>query len=360
MDTDRAASPKPTAADTAAPRTPVSRQLRRFKYKNASAGRSALQWFAVVAVGFALIVIVGAQSLFWSQSKLRDMAIHRHSRELNKYINDLARTNSQFPPALTLNQNVFVEVRILPPSQLPVGRNEGPEAPEKAEALRFEPRLRWDNILVLSVVTVAASVLAWTLLRGTGQAFAAHEFRKLPPPQSERTFIYDIFLADIENAQAQSARLNRRANVMLLAGLTVAMVGAAVLFAMLPEASSESGLSTTLAASIRPLGITIFIEAIAWYLLRQHRVLLEESRIFYQVYLRRSNQLGALALATDIGPNGASAILDALLKEASSDRLIPAETTIPLAASGAENQLALGSLIGMLLEKSTAGKKDNS
>jgi hypothetical protein len=360
MDTDQTASPKPKAVDTAAPPTPVSRQLRRFKYKNASAGRRALQWFAVVAVGLALIVLVGARSVFWSQSKLRDMTIHRHSAELNDYIGDLARTNRQLPPALTLDQNVFVEVRIRPPSELPVGRNEALGVPEIAEKLSFETRLRWDNILVLSVVAIVASVLAWTLLRGTGQAFAAHEFRKLPPPQSERTFIYDIFLADIENAQAQSARLNRRANVMLLAGLIVAMVGAAVLFAMLPEASSESGLGTALAGSIRPLGITIFVEAIAWYLLRQHRVLLEESRIFYQVYLRRSSQLGALALATDIGPNGASAILDALLKETSSDRLTSGETTIPLAASGAENHLALGSLIGMLLEKSTTGKKDNS
>ena len=356
MDTD----PKPKAVDTAASRKRVSRQLPRFKFKNSSAGRSALQWFAVVAVGIALIVIVGARSIFWSESKLRDMIIQRNSSELDAYIVDLSHTKSQFPPALTLNHNIFVEVRIRPRSQLPVGRNDALGAPRMAEVLRFETRLRWDNILVLSVVAVVASVLAWTLLRGTGQAFAAHEFRKLPPPQSERAFIYEIFLADIENAQAQSARLNRRANVMLLAGLTVAMVGAAVLFAMLPEANSESGLSTALAGSIRPLGITIFVEAIAWYLLRQHRVLLEESRIFYQVYLRRSSQLGALALTTDIGPNGASAILDALLKETSSDRLNPGETTIPLAASGADNHLALGSLIGMLLEKSTAGKKGNS
>jgi hypothetical protein len=43
--------------------------------------------------------------------------------------------------------------------------------------------------------------------------------------------------------------------------------------------------------SLRPTGMLIFMEGIAWFLLRQYRVLIQEYKAFLQVYLRRSSYL---------------------------------------------------------------------
>src|SRR5262249_54823982 len=43
--------------------------------------------------------------------------------------------------------------------------------------------------------------------------------------------------------------------------------------------------------SLRPTGMLIFMEGIAWFLLRQYRVLIEEYKAFLRVYLKRSSYL---------------------------------------------------------------------
>ena len=48
---------------------------------------------------------------------------------------------------------------------------------------------------------------------------------------------------------------------------------------------------TYLTFSIRPAGALIFIEAIAWFLLRQYRALIEDYKIFHRMYLKRANYL---------------------------------------------------------------------
>jgi len=43
----------------------------------------------------------------------------------------------------------------------------------------------------------------------------------------------------------------------------------------------------------------LFIEALAWFLLRQHRALIEDYKAFYRYYMRRANYLAALKIAIE-------------------------------------------------------------
>jgi hypothetical protein len=72
----------------------------------------------------------------------------------------------------------------------------------------------------------------------------------------------------------------------------------------------------------------LFIEAIAWFLLRQHRVLIEDYKSFYRLYIRRTNYLTVLKLvaeSTDASHKGL--LINALLIEDLSGRLRQGETT---------------------------------
>jgi len=52
-------------------------------------------------------------------------------------------------------------------------------------------------------------------------------------------------------------------------------------------------------SSIRPFSMLIFIESIAWFLLRQYRSLIEDYKNFYAVYLKKSNFISAIKLLSD-------------------------------------------------------------
>jgi hypothetical protein len=45
---------------------------------------------------------------------------------------------------------------------------------------------------------------------------------------------------------------------------------------------------------VRPVGMLLFIEGIAWFLLRQYRSLLQEHKKFYAIYLQKANQMACI------------------------------------------------------------------
>jgi hypothetical protein len=51
--------------------------------------------------------------------------------------------------------------------------------------------------------------------------------------------------------------------------------------------------------SMRPFGMLIFLEGIAWFLLRQYRALLQDYKAFLRVYLKRSNYLIAMTALSE-------------------------------------------------------------
>jgi hypothetical protein len=134
----------------------------------------------------------------------------------------------------------------------------------------------------------------------------------------------DEYLAiDVQRALATSEQLFSRSTLLLVGGVVMAFIGVGVFFMSLrlgdagqvmnpivdiasiatpqtPQApQSTAGFSATdhLLFAFRSFAMLIFIEAIAWFLLRQYRSLIEDYKSFYRHYMRRANYLAAVKLS---------------------------------------------------------------
>jgi hypothetical protein len=76
----------------------------------------------------------------------------------------------------------------------------------------------------------------------------------------------------------------------------------------------------------------IFVEAIAWFLLRQYRVQLEDYKTFYRIYLRRANLLLALKTISVNDAATRATMAAAFLQDDQTGHLKTGETTEALAA----------------------------
>ena len=101
---------------------------------------------------------------------------------------------------------------------------------------------------------------------------------------------------DVLDAARRSADLYTRSTVLLAGGIIMAFVGVTIFYFSLPQAVAEERVESYLSKSIRPTGMLIFVESIAWFLLRQYRALIEDYKGFHRIYLKRSNYLLALKI----------------------------------------------------------------
>jgi hypothetical protein len=147
----------------------------------------------------------------------------------------------------------------------------------------------------------------------------------------------EVFLSDqVQTAAAIANALYDRSTLLIAGGIVMAFVGVGVFYATVPETADIKSLSEYLPRAIRPTGILIFVEAIAWFLLRQYRVQIEDYKSFYRIYLRRANLLIALKTIASAGKDRAQmALAAAFLQDDQSGRLRQNETTETLAALAA-------------------------
>jgi hypothetical protein len=165
----------------------------------------------------------------------------------------------------------------------------------------------------------------------------------------------EFYLArDVERALERSEELFSRSTLLLVGGVVMAFVGVAIFFVSLSEAGvGLSGApiitSVTGNVSVQPVNLDwllsgvssrqifqafkstamlIFIEAIAWFLLRQYRALIEDYKSFYRYYMRRANYLASLKLVAEYSDVSLRArLVETLLSEDLSGRLKSGETT---------------------------------
>lgn len=117
-------------------------------------------------------------------------------------------------------------------------------------------------------------------------------------------------------------------------GMLFAVVGIIAFYWLVPlEAPKESfGRTTDFLAflaivGLKPLGLLVFVQALAWFLLRQHRLLDEDYKFFVKMAVRRENMYSAYLLAKEASESGESpspllaGVMASLLKEDLSDRL---------------------------------------
>lgn len=108
----------------------------------------------------------------------------------------------------------------------------------------------------------------------------------------------------------------------------MAFVGVAVFYATLPDPIRDESQSTYLIRALRATGMLVFLEAIAWFLLRQYRNLIEDFKSFHRIYMKRANYLAAITIIDKTVVRGEDLLLvTALLGEDFSGRLGSGETT---------------------------------
>ena len=113
----------------------------------------------------------------------------------------------------------------------------------------------------------------------------------------------------------------------------MAFIGVSIFYVTLPETQKDEVLMAYLPKVVRPTGVLIFVEAIAWFLLRQYRALVEDYKWFYRLYLKRANYLAALRILQKdpVRPEDAFVAIS-LVHEDMSGRLKQGETTESLEA----------------------------
>jgi hypothetical protein len=134
----------------------------------------------------------------------------------------------------------------------------------------------------------------------------------------------------------------------------MSFIGIAVFWASLPEipVDKEFNLPSYLPQTIRPLGMLFFVEAIAWFLLRQYRALVEDYKLFHRMYLKRVNFIAALRIASepDVTPSKLS-VAAALLMDDLSGRLKPGETTDVIEATKQIDSNPMVDLLALIINR---------
>jgi hypothetical protein len=207
--------------------------------------------------------------------------------------------------------------------------------------------VRWD----LAVFVVASAAVIYVAVR------TFHPKQVTPSPEVglvvDKPYSAEQYLIiDVERALDRSQELLSRSTLLLVGGVLMAFVGVAVFFVSLGGGVLSGGGASYTLTNVKDVTITngspsefsslqerifqafkstamlLFIEAIAWFLLRQHRVLIEDYKSFYRLYIRRTNYLTVLKLvaeSTDASHKGL--LINALLIEDLSGRLRQGETT---------------------------------
>ncbi len=97
-----------------------------------------------------------------------------------------------------------------------------------------------------------------------------------------------ILYVDLTKAERKSLELYNRSTLMLILGLLMAILGILVFYFTLPEFKGVTNSVNYLSLTIRPTLILLFIQSIAFYLLKQYRSLINDYKYFHEEYTNKS------------------------------------------------------------------------
>jgi len=181
-------------------------------------------------------------------------------------------------------------------------------------------------------------------------------------PHAEVT-VEDALLIEAKNAWLTAQRFYGNSIYLLVSGVFMAFVGMGIFVFTVKDIPPESKGSWPyyVFATIRPFGLLIFIEAIAWFLLRQYRSSSEDFKIFHRIYLRRSNYFIARKAFSEISSLEKSRkIAQELLSEDLSGRLSVGQTTEAIEAMKMDENNPVFKLLSDALARATGKIKDES
>jgi hypothetical protein len=194
-----------------------------------------------------------------------------------------------------------------------------------------EAFIRWDRFLFvvgLLALCVVALLYLNRIVLGMNVLENPSRVRSFPA----YTNLEQHLLEDVQRAFERGDALFARSSLMLIAGILVAFLGI-VAFAFLTSAPVEQnsifdfprfgpeggggptitfdqietarrdgffyGIIRSFTSNFRFVLIFIFVETVAWFLLKQYRALIEDYKAFYRIYLRRQNYASSYFMLKD-------------------------------------------------------------
>lgn len=123
-----------------------------------------------------------------------------------------------------------------------------------------------------------------------------------------KSIMYD----DVVKSEKRANELYNRSTFMLILGLLIAVLGVVVFYISLPDYKELPNENRYLMFAIRPTLILIFIQSIAFYILKQYRSLINDYKYFYSEYLKKSKLYTSYLLIKN-DDLGESKLMDSLL-----------------------------------------------
>jgi hypothetical protein len=226
-----------------------------------------------------------------------------------------------------------------------VGEEKGPVvAPLKTQInLRTDRAILWAGTFTVLLAVLTTLVPSLTRLRlgslhiqlpeNFGQAETAEAQEPAAPATPAKLTPVEFFASEVQGAARRADGFFARSTLLLAGGIVMAFIGVGIFYVTLPETLRDETLMSYWPKVVRPTGVLIFVEAIAWFLLRQYRALVEDYKWFYRLYLKRANYLAALRiLGTGAVRPEDVFVAASLIQEDLSGRLKSGETTESLEA----------------------------
>lgn len=198
--------------------------------------------------------------------------------------------------------------------------------------------VRYDNLILFSGILgmVAVAIRVYVSARWPLRVYEIHEPSQKDDNDLDTNTKFtaeQVLIGQVADAAAVAKALYDRSLLLISGGIVMAFIGVGVFYVALPELRQEASTTSYLPTVIRSVGILLFVEAIAWFLLRQYRVQIEDYKSFYRIYLRRANLLLALKTISAAQNDPAQITLAAaFLQDDQAGRVKAGETTEAAAA----------------------------
>jgi hypothetical protein len=229
-------------------------------------------------------------------------------------------------------------------------------------------RANFQNILITALVAAFISMTIHLLSRSGSNVVTADS--AIPKQETKDSFemcisettVEEALLIETKNAWLAARQFYGNSIYLLVSGVSTAVVSAIVFYFSIKDVplATKDDIWPYLLSIIRPLGMLIFIEAIAWFLLRQYRSAIEDYKAFHRIYLRRSNYfIARRALSEIFSFEKSRKLAERLLSEDLSGRLSAGQTTEAIEAMKMdENNPVFKVLTDALASISGKGKEE--
>lgn len=149
-----------------------------------------------------------------------------------------------------------------------------------------------------------------------------------PPKEAKEITALELLKEEIVSIKLESTASKASARWLLVSGVIMCFVGIGIFYVTIPQTTEGKSISTMTYEAIRPIGMLIFIEALAWFLLKQYRSVSDEYVRFLKASNRSANLLSAfLTLNEKSTAKERQQIIEHMLKTNDSIILKKGETT---------------------------------